>query len=797
MLKRLFRKRHTEAAPPAQLRSDIGYPPQAEGIAAASPADIRAYQKELEDRIRVALGLGQDFDDLVEPTLERLAALVHLLPASRSHHHCGVGGMYRHCLEVGLFALIHTERMVMVSYSDGTPQDRRSREIRSRVAACLAGLFHDLGKLSTDMRVVDNDGAEWRPILMPLSSWLQAGKRDRYYVEFRPHRHGNHVPAGVDVAQHVWTDPLRNWLCEPGPQILSDVNSIVAGQYQGLQIGEAVKAGDARSVQRDLKNQPANQAADFGASARSKIVDAMRRLTDDGRWKVNEAGGRVFVHTEQGKTFCYIPWPKAADEISRLLKKDRVSGIPKAPLSLAEILIESNQAVPFNVGEFEQTYWPIRASVVPNHVLHCLKIPADILYPDLPPSSIKVEVADEDPDDSAESPNQEHQPVTSKSSDSRQEDSTEVDESFNAPSDNTITQPSPEQTSDCSQEGRPANEQQGAESASLVGTECAQTTSAEQAIETNEKLDTPSSDKLDSKEQASAALGPEADERQPSPVEPKPSGSSKPEEPAIDLHQLLAPEIASWLGKVMHDRTLYEIAQRRVFIRWPEAVQRFDLESGLILKTLIGDKLIEVKRSHPVQKRDGVSVIALKGKSVRAFEAFDPDLAKPPAGIAPATGGAHVSPTDDKPVSGSPVEPKEEEESATSQATDQAPVERPDSSASDTTGEAPETRRSQIGASSERAAPAPAPVEQRVGAKTDQPTRQRKKRPRSKPSESEDVLAAINDIFPPDRATTLKVERVKQILREHHPTVSMIRLRLAVNDRDGFSISDGQIRRAV
>jgi conjugal transfer pilus assembly protein TraI len=45
----------------------------------------------------------------------RLAAFVHLLPASQAHHHRGAGGMLRHSLEVALFGRISASQITSAS----------------------------------------------------------------------------------------------------------------------------------------------------------------------------------------------------------------------------------------------------------------------------------------------------------------------------------------------------------------------------------------------------------------------------------------------------------------------------------------------------------------------------------------------------------------------------------------------------------------------------------------------------------------------------------------------------------
>lgn len=85
----------------SQLDTEIPrYPPFLKELPAASPEDLQSTQDELIAKLRQILGFNQlEFQRLIQPCIDHLAAYVHLLPASE-HHHSGPCGLLRHSLEV-------------------------------------------------------------------------------------------------------------------------------------------------------------------------------------------------------------------------------------------------------------------------------------------------------------------------------------------------------------------------------------------------------------------------------------------------------------------------------------------------------------------------------------------------------------------------------------------------------------------------------------------------------------------------------------------------------------------------
>lgn len=374
-----------------------GYPPEDPGVRAISAEEVRAQQKNLEMNLKLALGLGDElYDELVSPVIDNLARIVHLLPASQNHHHNGIGGLFRHSLEVAYHTVQGTEGVVMVSFFDGTPKSRRDREVRWRVTAAFAGMAHDLGKVQTDLRVTDENGERWQPIAMPLYDWLQENDLDRYFIQFQPGRKGRHEGLTKDVAAHLWTDRYKMWLLEEGDEIITILNGVLAGSaiHQDSQLAQLLRRADQRSVEQDLKAQPSAQASPFGVTLSRRLVDGMRRLVQQKSWRVNQPGGRVWVCREGSEIFTYVVWHQGAKELSDLLVRDKIPGVPRHEATLADVLFESELAIPYEGPTGESRLWPITSKYTPGATLYTLKFQATVLFPDVEPACINIQIVD-------------------------------------------------------------------------------------------------------------------------------------------------------------------------------------------------------------------------------------------------------------------------------------------------------------------------------------------------------------------------------------------------------------------
>jgi conjugal transfer pilus assembly protein TraI len=391
-LSRLFNK-----TPPPTLSSVADeeiprYPPFARGLPTASVDRVLATQSELVDGIRHTLALPtQSAQTVLMPVIARYAAFTHLLPASEAHHHRGAGGLFRHGLEVAYWAALASEGVLFGN--SATPLERKGQEPRWRLAVCLAGLLHDIGKPVSDLSILDREGnTQWNPYLENLTDWAAKNAVDRYFLRWRDKRHQRHEQFSVLVAERVLTPDCLSYLTQPGPEIMQAMLEAIAGVDRGSVLHALVIEADRKSVERDLKANHIPTDSSLGVPVEKYLLDAMRRLTGNGHWTANTRGSRVW-HFKDG---LHVVWKTGAQEVCELLAKDRIPGIPRDPDTLADILIERGLAIPRQDDEGRTyRYWRMMPGDM-DIALYMLRLSSpELIYSGEPPVIVEGRLLDE------------------------------------------------------------------------------------------------------------------------------------------------------------------------------------------------------------------------------------------------------------------------------------------------------------------------------------------------------------------------------------------------------------------
>jgi hypothetical protein len=220
------------------------------GIRAANEDVILAVHADLLRRIRIAYGGDEgSFEARLLPTIQRYAALVHLLPATADAHFREEGGLLRCGLEVGFHALQAADAQIFSA--QGTVPERREMEPRWRTALFIAGLCAEVHRAVSAVVVTETGETDWSPLAGPLAPWLAEHRCERYQVRWT----APHPAAGLLLLHHVASPAVLRFIAEGDRAVLAQMLASLAGASpQGPSVlGEIVHRTLGLVVDRDLR----------------------------------------------------------------------------------------------------------------------------------------------------------------------------------------------------------------------------------------------------------------------------------------------------------------------------------------------------------------------------------------------------------------------------------------------------------------------------------------------------------------------------------------------------------------
>lgn len=314
------------------------YPQVEPGIPAQPVDDVLGAQQDLIDRIKVCYGMDRaTFERELLPLIRRYAAFVHLLPATPDNYFNAPGGLLRMGLEVAFFSLQGTDGHIFSGRA--TIAARRQLEPRWRQATFIAGLCCEIHRTLSHFIVTNEQGDEWQPYLLPLSSWLDRHRVARFFVKWRPDAHESRA-AGVFALPHILAGEVLQDLATDNAIIVPHMMASIAGMplYREHNIvDDLVRRSVALVIDRHLQARADRYGApQRGSHLERYLVDALRRLVSaHSAWRPNTERSRVWF----GSDGLFMVWPNAAADIRQLLEADQLPGIPNAPETMLEILI--------------------------------------------------------------------------------------------------------------------------------------------------------------------------------------------------------------------------------------------------------------------------------------------------------------------------------------------------------------------------------------------------------------------------------------------------------------------------
>jgi len=326
----------------------IGHLPSPKGIPIVQPnVLIQRLQQEIKP-IRTELGMSyEDFDRYIRPVMYLFIQYVDLLPASEVKHHKSGGGLVSHSFDVAKRAMRraqHTQYPIGI----GTIADTQQSKIQWKVGTVLAALFHDAGKVLTDVVVTNGaDDAEqvieWDPHSEDtIYQWASKHQLERYFVRWRKHRHKKHENASLMVMQRLIPQETWSWLgnCFDGHDIHSAMLSAVAKAGLDHPMSKIVAESDSDSAIKDLFKRRSHITKELKQIPISEVLcDLMKHNLLTNKWLVNARSAQVWYVDKK----LYLVWSAV---VPLLVEEVLATGytIPSSPELLAKLMIEEGMA---------------------------------------------------------------------------------------------------------------------------------------------------------------------------------------------------------------------------------------------------------------------------------------------------------------------------------------------------------------------------------------------------------------------------------------------------------------------
>lgn len=317
------------------------YPPFMQGLPAVDAERIVSTQRDLIGAILQTASPESGVREHYLAAIRALAGHAHLLPASQAHHHRGAGGLFRHSLEVALFALQMAHKHL--PNIDATPAARRELEPRWAYAAFLCGLCHDAGKPCADLHAIDERRTTtWNPLYESLPAWAARHGVRRYYLEWREGRGRAHVALTALAGSRLIAGDTLDWLASGGVDLLAWIAETMADNPAPANpLHAIVIRADQLSVERDLKEAGMRMAGgEVGLPVERMLQDIMRRFVREGVWLVNCPGARVWKIDGE----VYLVWPAGGEELADAIRRDRLPGMPRTAQALLDMMVERGLA---------------------------------------------------------------------------------------------------------------------------------------------------------------------------------------------------------------------------------------------------------------------------------------------------------------------------------------------------------------------------------------------------------------------------------------------------------------------
>jgi len=333
----------------AAHRHEFHYPSVDPGFPALDVDALLRGQQPLIDRIKLCFGMDREtFDQTIIPLLNRYATYVHLLPCTPDNYFNEPGGLLQIGLETAFYALQGTDAHIFSGRA--TISERTLLEPRWRHATFIAGLCAELHRPLSQVIVTDHAGHEWSPYVESLTAWLRTRSIERYFLKWRPQAYDSRA-LGLFALSHVVDQDRLQALATADAPIVPHLLATIAGiqlhrEHNALEV--LVRRALALVIDRFLLASAERYGKpQLGSHLERYLIDALRRLVAAGtNWTPNAEKSRVWFSIDG----MFLAWPGAAEDVRKLLEADQLPGIPKAPQTILDILLNAGVFVPREDG---------------------------------------------------------------------------------------------------------------------------------------------------------------------------------------------------------------------------------------------------------------------------------------------------------------------------------------------------------------------------------------------------------------------------------------------------------------
>lgn len=383
-----------------EIQNLPSWPPVPQSFPVSTVREIFAINGEMIHKLCLTSTLNDhELTAYLMPVLTQLAKAVHLLPASEYEHHQGIGGLFKHSLEVAFFCANRIKQTSVPFVM--TPAQMEANSKRWVLSAILAGLLHDPGKAFTDMRVTLPDGSQWQGNWL-LFDWLVEKNALGYYVSFVEGRvHKSHCEASLQLMNLIVPQTTLDFLAAGGfgNELITGIRDAVLHGSEGGILGKVLTDADAHSVKLDVKRQReiAPMYKNVAHPQADMVLRVIRSLINSGTWTVNQKDSRVFV-TDKG---VFIEWTIGSQEIRTHAIESGIQSLPSDPLSLASIMVKSSAAVSRQTEDMSSPLWTITPFCLKDVSIAAIKVASSQIIFDRVPGEQMACIVKGEPIDTA------------------------------------------------------------------------------------------------------------------------------------------------------------------------------------------------------------------------------------------------------------------------------------------------------------------------------------------------------------------------------------------------------------